>query len=141
MDDFLFSHGDRVMVLSLRRMMRRRLPDRRYHAIGDIHWQGHVFHVCVGFYADGRVGETFAKRRKEQAPMGAMADKFCIAVSRGLQHGCPAGEFTRDITLDPDGNPETPMDAVLMMVREFAGTVDIRPHRPRWPNPTPAGAT
>lgn len=114
-------------------MIRRRLPDRRLQATATIEWQNHLLHVSVGFYADGRPGEVFAKRGREQGQFGAMLDKYCIAVSMGLQHGCPVGAYVRFLTTVPgpgkagEFEPETPMDAILCVLKEFSETVDIRP--------------
>lgn len=100
---------------------RARLPDRRRSTAADADWQGSTFVVQVGFYEDGRPGEVFAKGRCERGQMGAMVDKACILMSRLLQRGCPVSEIVRDATRDADGQPETPLDAVMLALADLAG--------------------
>jgi len=116
---------------------REKLKPLRLSATQDVVWRDHVFHVGVGFYDDGRPGEVFTKRRREQGDLGAIVDKYCIAVSYSLQHGVTVADLCKYLTIAPDPEktdaagkplmtPETPLDAVLITVRDLAQNVEVK---------------
>ncbi len=85
---------------------REQLPWRRYGvrqalvcrlAGSDFQFTGEF-----NFYADGRLGELFARPFKTGADLENLLDKFCIAVSRLLQHGETIDSFAHCID---DGTP------------------------------------
>ncbi len=64
------------------------------------------FYLTVGMYADGRLGEIFIKAGKEGSFSSAALDALACAISIGVQHGIPVGQFTtklRHIKCEPAG--------------------------------------
>lgn len=122
------SEGPREVIRQVPREFRdrERLEDLRMSAAIEIVWRGHSFHVSVGFYDDGRPGEVFARRIGEDGLLGAMVDKYCIAVSHALQHGARLEELARFVTRDLFDEPESPMDAALLAAMSLAAGVEIR---------------
>src|SRR3546814_14398916 len=62
-----------------------------------------------GEYPDGNLGEIFIDMHKEGAAFRSLMNNFAIAVSIGLQHGVPLGEFVDAFTFtrfEPSGMVE-----------------------------------
>ena len=66
----------------------KRSLDRFSLAVG-----GHSFHLDIGRYPSGQIGEIFLSTGKDGAAFRAMLDCFCMSVSVGLQHGIPLERF------------------------------------------------
>ena len=68
-------------------MPRERLPDRRQAETVDLHYGGRRYHLTIGAYNDGRVGEVFL----HGATVGSDVDGLCgdvgVLISRLLQYG------------------------------------------------------
>ena len=68
-------------------MPRERLPDRRQAETVDLHYGGRRYHLTIGAYSDGRVGEVFL----HGATVGSDVDGLCgdvgVLISRLLQYG------------------------------------------------------
>jgi hypothetical protein len=78
---------------------RRELPDRRSGYTQKAAIGGHKLYLRTGEYADGTLGELSVSLHKESPAFRGLMDSFCIAVSLGLQHGVPLGEFADAFTL------------------------------------------
>lgn len=65
------------------------------------------FNAHFNFYEDGRLGEMFAHPFKTGADLESLLDKFCIAVSRCLQHGDRIIDFWHSVD---DGTPPEARD-------------------------------
>ena len=72
---------------------RRDLPARRAGYTQKATVGGHRLYLRTGEYADGRLGEMSVALHKETAAFRGLMDAFSAAVSLGLQHGVPLGEF------------------------------------------------
>ena len=72
---------------------RRDLPARRAGYTQKATVGGHRLYLRTGEYADGRLGEMSIALHKETAAFRGLMDAFSAAVSLGLQHGVPLGEF------------------------------------------------
>ena len=66
-----------------------------------------AFNAHFNFYEDGRLGEMFAHPFKTGADLEGLLDKFCIAVSRLLQHGDRISDFWHSVD---DGTPPEARD-------------------------------
>ena len=73
--------------------IRRRLPKKRRGFTQEARIGGHKVFLRTGEYDDGSLGEIFIDVSKAGGAMRSMANAFAIAVSLGLQHGVPLGEF------------------------------------------------
>ena len=72
---------------------RRDLPPRRTGYTQKASVGGHRLFLRTGEYADGALGEISITLPKESPAVRALMDGFCAAVSLGLQHGVPLGDF------------------------------------------------
>ena len=77
---------------------RRELPDRRAGYTQKAAVGGHKLYLRTGEYADGALGEMSITLHKEGAAFRGLMDSFGLAVSLGLQHGVPLGEFVEAFT-------------------------------------------
>ncbi len=68
-------------------MPRERLPDRRQSETLDLHYGGRRFHLTVGEYNDGRLGEVFIHGAKPGSDTDLLCDDIGVLVSRLLQFG------------------------------------------------------
>src|SRR6266446_6298536 len=82
---------ERVVTKYLRE--RHRLPDRRAGYTQKAVVGGHKVYLRTGEYEDGSLGEVFLDMHKEGAAFRSLMNCFAIAISLGLQHGVPLGEF------------------------------------------------
>ena len=68
-------------------MARDRLPARRQSETVDLWHGGQRYHVTVGQYPDGRVGEVFLSGAKSGSDVDGLCADVGVLVSRLLQHG------------------------------------------------------
>ncbi len=66
---------------------RQRLPNRRENETVDLVFDGHRYHVTVGFALDGQPREVFCHGGKVGSGMDLILDDACVALSLLLQHG------------------------------------------------------
>lgn len=96
---------------------RDRLPWQRHGVcvslLCDMGGNEFKFDAHFNFYEDGRLGEMFARPFKTGAHMEALLDKFCIAVSRLLQHGMRIDEFWASVDDGMTGNRRDIFSAVI----------------------------
>lgn len=107
--DMSRSESDRIAMTSqelIRRVMRRKLPNRRKGYTQKAHVGGHKVYLRTGEYENGVLGELFIDMHKEGAAFRSLMNNFAIAVSLGLQYGVPLEEFVDAFTFtrfDPSG--------------------------------------
>jgi ribonucleoside-diphosphate reductase alpha chain len=77
---------------------RRDLPARRAGYTQRATVGGHRLYVRTGEYGDGALGEMVITLHKETAAFRGLMDSFAHAVSLGLQHGVPLGEYVEAFT-------------------------------------------
>lgn len=108
------------------------LPQRRVHHGFDLEHDGHAYHLGVGLYPDGTVGELFLSTVKASSALNALARDVAITLSVGLQSGVPLALYQRSVQRQPDGSPASLLGTVLdCMVAHFP---------PRGPRPPAAAA-
>jgi hypothetical protein len=94
--------------------MRETLPQRRRSDTFKIRFgnQNAAYHITVGYYPDGKMGEVFLSTNKSGSMMEALARDIAILMSLALQHGC-AMETMRDaLTREGNGDASTIAGAV-----------------------------
>lgn len=94
---------------------REPLPPRRAAEAFELRHGGKAatFHVTLGYYADGRVGEVFITGAKAGTEVEANVRDTAILVSLALQHGVPVATMAAAITREGDGRASTIIGAVL----------------------------
>jgi ribonucleoside-diphosphate reductase alpha chain len=94
---------------------RQPLPQRRASEMFELRHGGKaaVFHVTLGRYPDGRVGEVFITGSKSGSDLEANVRDTAILVSLALQHGVPLATMAAAITREADGSPSTVIGVVL----------------------------
>jgi len=78
---------------------RRDLPARRRGYTQKAAVGGHRVYVRTGEYPDGMLGELHVSLPREGATLRGMMDSMMAAVSLGLQHGVPLGDYVDAFTL------------------------------------------
>ncbi len=78
---------------------RRVLPARRRGYTQKAAVGGHRIYVRTGEYPDGTLGELHVSLPREGAVLRGMMDSVAAAVSLGLQHGVPLGDYVDAFTL------------------------------------------
>jgi hypothetical protein len=94
---------------------RSALPARRAAEAFELRHGGKaaVFHVTLGYYDDGRVGEVFITGAKAGTEVEANVRDTAILVSLALQHGVPLEVMRNAITREADGTASTIIGRVL----------------------------
>jgi hypothetical protein len=95
---------------------RQPLPQRRYAETFELRHgrqSGATFHVTLGRYPDGGVGEVFVTGAKAGSDLEASLRDAAVLVSLALQHGVPIVTMAGAITREGDGKPSTIIGAVL----------------------------
>lgn len=96
--------------------MRERLPHRRWAEHRKIEFQGLHYHVTLGRYADGRIGEVFCKAEtRVGSQMQALLDDACVWLSLLLQSGVSPDALARGS--EDDGSPSSLLGVLVDMVR------------------------
>lgn len=96
------------------------LPQRRVHHGFDLEHDGHAYHLGVGLYPDGTVGELFLSTVKASSALNALARDVAITLSVGLQSGVPLALYQGSVQRQPDGSPASLLGTVLdCMVAHF----------------------
>jgi hypothetical protein len=94
--------------------MRNALPQRRRSDTFKFRFGGQnaAYHITVGYFPDGKLGEVFISTNKIGSMSDALGRDIAILMSLALQHGC-AMETMRDaLTREGDGTPSTIAGAV-----------------------------
>jgi hypothetical protein len=93
---------------------REPLPNRREaETIKLRHGNGRAaYHVTIGKYPDGRLGEIFISTNQVGTAIDAMARDLAVLLSLCLQHGCQIETIKHALTREADGSPATIAGAV-----------------------------
>ena len=93
---------------------RNMLPQRRASFTMKVRFGGQdgAYHVTLGFYDDGRLGEVFISTNKIGSQAEALARDIAILMPLGLQHGCAMQTMRDALTREGNGAPSTIAGAV-----------------------------
>ena len=93
---------------------RERLPNRRPSETADLEYEGARYAVTIGFYPDGRPGETFTGNAKVGSAMEGLLDDACILVSLLLQNGVEPAALAKTVGRLGDGTaPASVIGAIV----------------------------
>jgi hypothetical protein len=109
-------------------MTRQPLPNARPNVTVDVHWNGHVFPVTIGFtWPDMRPAECFADVAKGGQMQWIVADA-CVLISIALQHGIDPTELAKSLGRVPvlwaegETQPASPLGAIVEAIMAEANT-------------------
>ena len=105
---------------------RTRLPGRRLNETVDLHFEGQRYHVTVGYFADGRLGEVFSHGAKAGSGMDLLIDDACVALSMLLQHGAEPMALAHSMGRRGDSAPASIIGALAILVADTAETMAER---------------
>ena len=94
-------------------MGRERLPARRRSLLLRVVYRGTHYHVRIGLYADGRLGELFSYGDKVGSDRRREMDDACVCVSVALQWGADIHELAASMGRDGDDTPASALGAVI----------------------------
>jgi hypothetical protein len=92
---------------------RDRLPNRRQAETIAFERDGSRYHMTVGYFPDGRVGEVFLNADRADSLLDVLASDAAILTSLALQHGCSLREITHALKRDSRGTAASPIGAAL----------------------------
>jgi hypothetical protein len=129
---------------------RELLPNRRDSCNFTTSFAGEKYDVTVGFYPDGRIGETFVNRIRDKsaARLGEQLDGICrdsaILLSFALQYGAPLSAITKAVTRNDDNEPSTIVGALVELMERLGpeqkrGGEGAETGQPRVPDGSGAG--
>ncbi len=101
---------------------RQRLPNRRENETVDLVFDGHRYHVTVGFAPDGRPLEVFCHGGKVGSGMDLILDDVCVALSLLLQHGIEPRDLAHSMGRLDGGASASIIGALVDLVASNAGT-------------------
>jgi hypothetical protein len=96
---------------------RDRLPNRRHAETIAFERDGSRYHMTVGYFPDGRVGEVFLNADRADSLLDVLASDAAILTSLALQHGCSLQEITHALKRDSRGVAASPIGAALDRIR------------------------
>ncbi len=98
---------------------RQRLPNRRENETVDLVFDGHRYHVTVGFVLDGRPREVFCHGGKVGSGMDLILDDACVALSLLLQHGIEPRDLAHSMGRLGEGAAASIIGALVDLVSSF----------------------
>ncbi len=98
---------------------RQRLPNRRENETIDLVFDGHRYHVIIGFAPDRRPGEVFCHGGKVGSGMDLILDDACVALSLLFQHGFQPQGLAHSMGRLQDGAPASIIGALVDLVQRF----------------------
>ncbi len=98
---------------------RQRLPNRRENETVDLVFDGHRYHVTVGFALDGRPREVFCHGGKVGSAMDLILDDACVALSLLLQYGIEPRDLGHSMGRLGDGAAASIIGALVDLVSSF----------------------
>jgi len=107
-------------------MTRERLPDRRPSQSQDLWFEGQRYHVSVGYYPDGRIGEVFTHGAKVGSNMDRLLDDACVVFSILLQYGVDPKDVAGSMGRRRDG-PASIIGAVADLLAAHGTNEPARP--------------
>ncbi len=99
---------------------RQRMPNRRENETVDLVFDGHRYHVTVGFAVDGRPREVFCHGGKVGSGMDLILDDACVALSLLLQHGAEPQALAHSMGRLENGAPASIIGALVDLVASNA---------------------
>ena len=98
---------------------RQRLPNRRENETVGLVFDGHRYHVTIGFAQDGRPLEVFCHGGKVGSGMNLILDDACVALSLLLQHGIEPRDLGHSMGRLGDGAAASIIGALVDLVSAF----------------------
>ena len=98
---------------------RQRLPNRRENETVDLMFEGHRYHVTVGFELDGRPREVFCHGSKVGSGMDLILDDACVALSLLLQHDIEPQSLAYSMGRLGDGAAASIIGALVDLLQSF----------------------
>lgn len=95
---------------------RTALPSRRSLVSIGFEFEGHKYHLGVGPYPNGRVGEVWLATAKASSALEALARDVAIVISVALQSGMTVATFQAAVQRRPDGGPTSLLGTVLDLI-------------------------
>jgi hypothetical protein len=74
------------------------------------------YHMTVGLYPDGRIGEIFLNAEHANSLLDVLAHDAAILASLALQFGCPLDVITHALKRDGQGTAASPIGAALDLI-------------------------
>lgn len=99
-----------------RKPIRTALPQRRRLVSVGFEFEGHKYHLGVGPYPNGRVGEVWLATAKASSALEAMARDVAIVLSVALHSGMTIATFQAAVQRRPDGGPASLLGTVLDLI-------------------------
>src|SRR5439155_18790118 len=101
-----------VANATVRKPVRRKLPDERQSITHKFSIAGHEGYITVGMYEEGTPGEIFLTMSKEGSTISGLMDTIATMTSLALQYGVPLETLVKKFAhtrFEPSGytpNPE-----------------------------------
>jgi hypothetical protein len=89
------------------------LPNRRASQNLTFERDNLKYHMTIGLYSDGRVGEIFLNAEHSNSLLDVLASDAAILVSLALQHGCTLETIAHALKRDSRGIAASPIGAAL----------------------------
>jgi hypothetical protein len=95
---------------------RKRLPNKRRAETVAFERDGSRYHMTVGFFPDGSVGEVFLNADRIDSLLDVLTSDAAILVSLALQHGCPLDTIKHALKRDARNVASSPIGAALDLI-------------------------
>ena len=100
--------------------MRHPLPSRRQSTTQRLTFEGHKFHITIGFYDDGTPGEVFCDVGKTPQAVQQIISDACIVISIALQHGVPGEALGKSLPRADNGKCYTVIGVICNLLTAFS---------------------
>jgi len=98
-------------------LARNRLPNRRASETIAFERDNLNYHMTIGLYPDGRIGEIFLNAEHANSLLDVMAHDAAILASLALQFGCPLDAIRHALKRDSSETAASPIGAALDLIR------------------------
>jgi hypothetical protein len=95
---------------------RTRLPNRRTAETRAFERDNLKYHMTIGLYPDGRIGEIFLNAEHANSLLDVLAHDAAILASLALQFGCPLDTLRHALKRDAQGIAESPIGQALDLI-------------------------
>ena len=99
--------------------MRQLLPPRRQSINHSLTFEGHKFHITIGFYDDGSPGEVFCDVGKTPQGVQQIMSDACIIISVALQHGVSGEALGKSLPRTDTGKCYTVIGVICNLLTAF----------------------
>ena len=103
-------------------MTRERLPPRRPSVTVTGTWphdDGVRLDISISFGSDGKPREIFARARRPDSDLDAVADDGAVLASMLLQHGASLEEIAHSLGRSSEGRPTSVIGAIVDVARKI----------------------